>query len=92
MVDETIQQRAGEPLRPEDLGPLVEGQVGGTGWSPFGATRAAGGVSNLTPVQSRVTAGSPTGERRAPLVCPADWPIHGATATYKRCRCNWRHP
>ena len=25
----TIQQRAGEPLRPEDLGPLVEGQVGG---------------------------------------------------------------
>ena len=29
MVGETIQQRAGEPVRPEDLGPLVEGQVGG---------------------------------------------------------------
>ena len=29
MVGETVQQRAGEPFRPEDLGPLVEGQVGG---------------------------------------------------------------
>ena len=29
VVGETIQQRAGEPFRPEDLGPLVEGQVGG---------------------------------------------------------------
>ena len=28
MVGETVQQRAGEPLRPEDPGPLVEGQVG----------------------------------------------------------------
>ena len=26
---EPVQQRAGEALRPEDLGPLVEGQVGG---------------------------------------------------------------
>ena len=29
MVGEAAQQRAGEPFRPEDLGPLVEGQVGG---------------------------------------------------------------
>ena len=36
VVGETIQQRAGEPLRPEDLGPLVEGQIGGhQGGAPF---------------------------------------------------------
>ena len=29
MVGETVQQRAGEPFRAKDVGPLVEGQVGG---------------------------------------------------------------
>ena len=29
MVGEAVQQGPGEPLRPEDLGPLVEGKVGG---------------------------------------------------------------
>ena len=29
VVGETVQQGPGEPLRPEDLGPLVEGKVGG---------------------------------------------------------------
>ena len=29
MVGEPVQQRSGQPLRPEDIGPLVEGQVGG---------------------------------------------------------------
>ena len=29
VVGEPVQQRAGETLRAEDLGPLVEGQVGG---------------------------------------------------------------
>ena len=29
MVGETVEQSAGEPFRAEDLGPLVEGQVGG---------------------------------------------------------------
>ena len=29
VVGEPVQQRAGQPLRSEDLGPLVEGQVGG---------------------------------------------------------------
>ena len=29
MVGEPVQQRAGEPLRAEDLGPFVEGQIGG---------------------------------------------------------------
>ena len=29
MVGEPVQQRSGEALRPEDLGPLVEGEVGG---------------------------------------------------------------
>ena len=28
-MSETVQQGAGQPLRAEDLGPLVEGQVGG---------------------------------------------------------------
>ena len=28
-MGEAVQQRSGEALRPEDLGPLVEGQVGG---------------------------------------------------------------
>ena len=28
-VSEAVQQGAGQPLRAEDLGPLVEGQVGG---------------------------------------------------------------
>ena len=29
VVGEPVQQRSGQPLRPEDLAPLVEGQVGG---------------------------------------------------------------
>ena len=29
MVGEPVQQRAGQPLRAEDLGPFVEGQIGG---------------------------------------------------------------
>ena len=29
VVGETVQQRSGQAFRPEDLGPLVEGQVGG---------------------------------------------------------------
>ena len=29
MVGKTVQQRSGQAFRPEDLGPLVEGQVGG---------------------------------------------------------------
>ena len=29
MVGEPVQQRAGQPFRAEDLGPLVEGLVGG---------------------------------------------------------------
>ena len=29
VVGEPVQQRAGEALRTEDLGPLIEGQVGG---------------------------------------------------------------
>ena len=29
MVGETVQQRSGQAFRPEDLGPLVEGEVGG---------------------------------------------------------------
>ena len=29
MVGEPVQQRAGEALRAEDLGPLVEGEIGG---------------------------------------------------------------
>ena len=29
MVGEPVQQRAGEALRAEDLGPFVEGQIGG---------------------------------------------------------------
>ena len=29
MVGEPVQQRPGQPLRAEDLGPFVEGQVGG---------------------------------------------------------------
>ena len=29
MVGEAVQQGAGQPLRAEDLGPLVEGKVGG---------------------------------------------------------------
>ena len=28
-MSETVQQSAGQPLRAEDLGPLVKGQVGG---------------------------------------------------------------
>ena len=28
-MSEAVQQGAGQPLRAEDLGPLVEGQVGG---------------------------------------------------------------
>ena len=29
MVGEAVQQRTGQPLRAEDLGPFVEGQIGG---------------------------------------------------------------
>ena len=29
VVGETVQQRTGQPFRPEDFGPFVEGQVGG---------------------------------------------------------------
>ena len=29
VVGETVQQRPGQPFRPEDFGPFVEGQVGG---------------------------------------------------------------
>ena len=29
MMGETIQQGSGEPFRAEDLGPLVEGRIGG---------------------------------------------------------------
>ena len=29
MVDETVQQRAGEAFRSEDLGPFFEGEIGG---------------------------------------------------------------
>ena len=29
VVGEAVQQRAGESFRPEDLGPLIEGEVGG---------------------------------------------------------------
>ena len=29
MVGEAVQQRPGEAFRPEDVGPLVEGEIGG---------------------------------------------------------------
>ena len=34
VVGEAVQQGPGEPLRPEDLGPLVEGKVGVTRIEP----------------------------------------------------------
>ena len=34
MVGEAVQQRAGEPFRAEDLGPLVERQIGGPRMEP----------------------------------------------------------
>ena len=38
MVGEPVQQRSGQPLRSEDLGPFVEGQVGGhQDGAPFAA-------------------------------------------------------
>ena len=52
VVGEPVQQRPGEPLRAEDLGPLVEGKVGGGHLAPHGREPVRGRAADRSCVFS----------------------------------------
>ena len=67
MVGEAVEEGSGQPLGPKDLGPLVEGQVGGhenrsslvAAGKPFVKIKPSGVTTNVTKESTDHTGGPP---------------------------------